>query len=818
VIRALNEDMPYNDFVRKQVAADRMDLKDRRDLAALGFMTLGRSVPKGEHDMIDDRIDAVTRGLVGLTVTCARCHDHKFDPIPTRDYYSFYGMMANSEEPIEYPLVDKEGDSPLVREYREGMKKRLQAIEDFKVKRHAELVAEFRTAAWLQRYLVAAQQASKMSNTELEKLSRDRDFNLFVLRRWRDYLNRTREQRDPVFAAWHAFAAQSAEGLRTLPANANPEIVKALAAKPPASMEEIATLYSEVLAKFDSESPRDNAAEEAIRLVLRGENTPTNIEVAHFMKIRGAGGDDNIIRGLNDAVRTWQAECAYRGLPPRAMALEDAANPTVAHVFVRGNPNNLGMEAPAHFLSVLSKDPKPFTNGSGRLELANAIASEENPLTARVIVNRVWGWHFGRGIVASPSDYGIRGDLPSHPELLDYLAKRFMDEGWSIKKLHKWIMLSSTYRQSSLDRPQARSIDPENKLLWRMNRQRLDFESLRDSTLFAAGQLDSTMGGVPYSLTSMPAVPRRTVYAYVERGRLPGELNAFDFANPEAHIPQRYQTTVPQQALYLMNSPFFAEESKHLMARPEIQKARDDRARIENLYRIVFGRDPSKQELSLALGYVTSEHDPEHDGKTAEDTDTQESVWQDGMGAFDEKTGQVQFEPFQYFVDERWQPASLLPQPLLGSPYVGEKAGMPGDDLKHAVIRRWVAPMDGTVEISGSLEHKMDKESKRKESDGVRARIVHGAKGKLAEEIFENKKAEMAVHNVAVQKGDTIDFIVDCFGTSEGDMFTWTPEVQLNAETWNAAKGFHGPRPIALNAWEKYAQVLFETNEFAFVD
>jgi hypothetical protein len=819
VIRAINEDMPYNDFVRKQVAADKLDLKDRRDLAALGFITLGRSVPKGEHDMIDDRIDAVTRGLIGLTVTCARCHDHKFDPIPTRDYYSFYGMVANSVEPIEYPLLGKEDEnSPLVKQYREGMKARLQAIEDFKTKRHAELVAEFRMSSWIERYMLAAQQGSKMSNTELEKLSRERDFNLFVLRRWRDYLNRMREERDGVFAAWFAlaalpadrFAAQAPEVLRGLAGGANPEVLKGFVGKTVASMDDAARVYGDVLAKLDGPSPQKESNAEAIRLALRAEKTPTNIPQSDFMKIRGPGGDDNIIRGLNDAVRTWQAECAYRGLPPRAMAIEDLPQPQMAHVFLRGNPNNLGVEAPPQFLSVLSKEPKVFQNGSGRLDLANAIASEENPLTARVIVNRVWSWHFGRGLVATPSDFGRRGDLPSHPELLDYLAKRFMDEGWSMKKLHRWVMLSSTYRQSSKDRPDAREIDPENKLVWRMNRQRLPYESLRDSTLFVSGQLDSTMGGLPYALTAFPAQPRRTVYGYIERGRLPGELNTFDFANPESHSPQRFLTSVPQQALYLMNSPFIAEQAKHLIQRSEIRFAKDDRTRVQTLYRIVYGRDASKAEIDDALGYMSGET-----GKHADASVKPPSAWLYGIGEFSEKTGKVDFQQFKVFSDDQWQTASLLPHPVSGGASLSAKGGMPGDDAQHAVIRRWVSPVAGVVNVSGSLAHKL---GDRAMGDGVRVRVVHSRKGKLLEEVVKNRTAVVALSEVAVEPGDTLDFVVDCVASPENDSFLWAPEVRLKTEAWKAADDFRGPDPLALDSWEKYAQVLLETNEFAFVD
>ena len=199
--------------------------------------------------------------------------------------------------------------------------------------------------------------------------------------------------------------------------------------------------------------------------------------------------------------------------------------------FIRGNPNNPGVETPPHFLSALTGKPQAFTHGSGRLDLANAIADRNNPVTARVIVNRVWQWHFGRGIVDSPSDFGTRGDLPTHPELLDYLATRFMDEGWSIKKLHKWIMLSSTYQQASADRPDAHAADPENKLVWRMNRQRLDFESLRDSILLVAGQLDQSVGGSPFALSPSPpfraAPPTRTWSAAISPEKWAHSISRF---------------------------------------------------------------------------------------------------------------------------------------------------------------------------------------------------------------------------------------------------------------------------------------------------
>jgi hypothetical protein len=828
VIRAFNNDMPFDQFARNQIAADQLTPLNKPDLAALGFITLGRSVPKGQHDMIDDRIDAISRGFLGMTVTCARCHDHKFDPIPTRDYYSLYGIISNSIEPVEYPLIQSENEkAPLVRDYHEGMARRIAALNHFKTKRHAELVAEFRQAAWISRYLLGAQKASKMSNSEIEALCRDSDFNLFVLRRWRAYLNTAREKQLPEFALWNAFAAippkepfaaAAAQVVHTPPANSNPELNKEFALHPPASMDDAAKTYGEVLAKFDSPQVNPDPTLEPLRLVLRADDAPTNIALADFIEIRGDGGDDNILGGLTGAIRDWEAQFGYRGITPRAMAVEESPKLIPAHVFIRGNPNNPGVETPPHFLSALTPEPQTFTHGSGRLDLANMVADRNNPVTARVIVNRVWQWHFGRGIVNSPSDFGTRGDLPSHPELLDYLAIRFMDEGWSIKKLHRWIMLSSTYRQSSADRPDARAVDPENKLLARMNRQRLDYESLRDSILFVAGQLDTTVGGLPFSLTAQPAVPRRAAYGYLERGHLPGELSAFDFAIPESHVPQRFPTTVPQQALFLMNSPFILEQSKHLAARREVVTAINSQARVQALYHLVFGRAATAGEVKMASEYV--------DAQNGKQTPPAPAVWQYGIAALDEKGRVGNFEPLKYFSEQHWQPASMTPQPVFGDAELSPKGGYPPDDPTKGIVRRWISPVAGKVEITGTLVHKAnDDEYLKRWSDGVRARIVLNRVDKLAEQAVNNGKSDVLVRELTVKPGDTIDFVVDCVKNSEDDAFTWAPVITLKASdpqakhtAWDAAKDFSGPPPVSLDSWEKYAQVLLETSEFAFVD
>ena len=378
----------------------------------------------------------------------------------------------------------------------------------------------------------------------------------------------------------------------------------------PANIKEFAARYAALLIRYDSSTQFADQQKEDLRLALRGDGAPVNVPVSDFDLVMTEGDRNNTINFKN-RYNMMRALYAYDGGAPRAMVVEDVPNPQPAHVFVRGNPNNPGVETPAHFLSCLSAgEPANFTDGSGRLDLAKAIASKDNPLTARVIVNRVWMHHFGAGIVRTPSDFGLRGDLPTHPELLDYLAVRFMESGWSLKKLHRMILLSAAYQQSSADNPEARKLDPENQLLWRMNRQRLDIESLRDSILAASGQLENKLGGVPFALTASPTVPRRTVYGYIERGRIPGLLAAFDFASPDQHVPLRYTTTVPQQALFLLNSSFMAEQAARVANRPEVAAEKDPRKRLQRLYRIALGREATPREISVGLKFIESGGEP----------------------------------------------------------------------------------------------------------------------------------------------------------------------------------------------------------------
>jgi hypothetical protein len=401
--------------------------------------------------------------------------------------------------------------------------------------------------------------------------------------------------------------------------------------------------------------------------------------------------------------------------------------------------------------------------------------------------------HFGFGLVRTPSDFGFRGDRPTHPELLDYLAVKFVESGWSLKKLHRLIMTSAAYRQSSGDNEAARKIDPENLLLWRMNRRRLEIESLRDSMLAAAGRLDFTGGGLPFALMAEPSVPRRSVYGFIERGRVPGLLSAFDFASPDQHAPMRHVTTVPQQALFLLNSPFVAEQARHAVARPEMRAAVSASEKIHHLYRAIFGRAPDKSEVDAGLKFLSS-------GEESAISVAPVSPWRYGTGA-----GRIEsFTPFTTFVGDRWQGGAALPAANSGKAVLTTTGGEPGERRNQAVIRRWVSPVSGKLSIEGTLRHAQPAVPY---GDGVRGRIVSSRHGELASWSVNGSSAETKLNGIAVEMGDTLEFVVDAREDPENDGFTWAPVIKSGEQTWSAKDDFAGPAPEPLSVWARYAQV-----------
>ncbi len=475
------------------------------------------------------------------------------------------------------------------------------------------------------------------------------EINRFVLGRWRNYLAGTAKSFHPVLGPWHAFAAipeaqfaeKAAELARTIAVNsapthrANPLVARAFEGESPATLGEVGDRYArlfkeveEAWQKLIAEPASSGAAaptalpdpaQEEIRQVLYADGTPTAVTPRDADDAFEKPAADKL-RAVRKKVHEWRTSASA---PPNAMALVDNPRPFNPVVFMRGNPGNRGPAVPRQFLGVLAGERRePFKNGSGRLELARAIASRDNPLTARVMVNRVWLHLFGAGLVRTPSDFGVRSEPPSHPELLDYLAARFMDDGWSVKKLIRHVMLSSVYQQGSdgvesgARNAESKSVaphstlhtphspDPDNRLLWRQNRRRLDFESMRDSLLAVAGDLDLTPGGVSIDLTKQPFSRRRTVYGFVERQNLPGMLRTFDFASPDHHCPQRFTTTVPQQALFLMNSPFVVEQARRLASRADVRAQANSELRLQRLYWHTLGRSANDEELELGLSFV----------------------------------------------------------------------------------------------------------------------------------------------------------------------------------------------------------------------
>jgi hypothetical protein len=591
VIRAFNEDLPFDRFLIEQLAADLLPLgEDKRSLAALGYLTLGRRFLNNQPDIIDDRIDVVTRGMLGLTVSCARCHDHKYDPIPIKDYYSLYGVFQSCREPNDKPLLGAAALPPQYGEYVKELEKRKKELEDFRDAKEAEVRAKLH--AQVGDYLLVVHDSAKQDGDKRESLARERKLSPMVASRWRSTLEKAKD--NPIFAKWFA-ATESNDTNRIKEATEHYNKLFADADK----------LWRELQAKNKDAKALPDAESEAVRQILYGPDAPTEVEGRALTRLLDTPAQQKI-RALQRKVD--ELDATHAGAPPRAMVLVDNPNPSTPRVFVRGNPNNPGPEVPRQFLELIAGESrKPFEKGSGRLELAQAIASQDNPLTARVLVNRVWMYHFNAPLVRTPSDFGLRSEPPSHPELLDYLAWEFMNCGWSLKKLHRMIMSSSAYQQGSAHNPQAAKIDPQNQLLWRMNRRRLDFESMRDTFLAVAGRIDYTIGGRPVELTSEPFSARRTVYGFVERQNLPGMFRTFDFASPDTTSPQRFSTTVPQQALFLMNSPFIVQQAKEMAARPELKAAKNDDERVQTMYRIAFNRDPDADELRLAKEFLAAE-------------------------------------------------------------------------------------------------------------------------------------------------------------------------------------------------------------------
>ncbi len=602
-IAAFASDMPYDEMLRHQLAGDRTDPKNAEgNLDAMGFMTLGRKF-LNPLDTIDDRIDVISRGLLGMTVTCARCHDHKFDPISMSDYYSLGGIISSSQQP-------KEGASPLM--------------------------------------------------------------------------------------------------------------------------------------------------------------------------------------------------------------MVDKAKPVDSPVLIRGQAGNRGPIAPRQYLTALrSTDDKRFSDGSGRWELVQRIASSDNPLTARVMVNRLWGHLIGKALVDSPSDFGFRTQPPQVPEILDDLAAEF-SEHWSIKRVIRRIVMTRVYRQTARVTDEALQKDPDNGLLARANRRRRDFESLRDSLLYVCDSMDQRLGGEPVEITLDTPSPRRTVYAMIDRQNLPSIFRTFDFASPDAHTPKRYFTTVPQQALHLLNS----KQSFDLARRAAASITRDEQVvtpgdRAKAVFVRILGRAPNAEELGAATAFLETPITP------PQASIDPRSLWSYGTGKIDLEKGVTEFDPFRVFQDSRWQFAKEFPAGgTMGHAYLGKETGHTATDQAIGVVRRFTAPFDGQVRLIGMMGHRS------KKGDGVEAKIWVGEK-RLFQGKQKSNNRPYGPLKYRIKKGQTVDLVAMCGESSSFDTFFWNVRIKLTGpegqivET-DSIKHFSGPFDIEnnkpLDRLSQLAQTLLMSNEFAFVD
>ena len=600
VIDAFNADLPYDRFIIQQVAADKLDLgEDKRPLAAMGFLTLGRRFLNNPHDIIDDRIDVVTRGFMGLTVGCARCHEHKYDPIPMADYYSLYGVFASSHEPGDKPFISEAVDPIQRAAFEREHRQREDNLNNYQREQYARIREQVKRQTG--DYIWAAHRSAKVPAAKIDELARKAKLDPDLTRRWMRHLTKRRESGDPTFATWFALAKLDAKsfGEQARAALDGESLDKAHPAVRAAlqdldSLEAVAKALGQLLYKAGENQPR-------LREVVYSDTSPAKLSDGDVMRVMEVKGRE----GIRSRRRKFdELEGEHPGAPNRAMVLLDNAQPHNPRIFLRGNPGSKGDAVPRRFLAVLSgKERRPFEGGSGRLEMARAIADPQNPLTARVMVNRVWQRLFGSGLVITPSDFGVRAEPPSHPKLLDFLTADFIENAWSIKALIRGIVTSSTYRQGETLQPEFAERDPGNRLLWQMNRKRLDFEAMRDSVLSVSGSLSLQQGGRSVRIDDKPDANRRTVYAFVNRQNLPNLFRTFDFAGPDTTCPQRFTTTVPQQALYLLNSPFIETQAKRLSKRVEVRAVADD-SRIRVLYRLAYQREPSAGELVLARQFV----------------------------------------------------------------------------------------------------------------------------------------------------------------------------------------------------------------------
>lgn len=853
VIRSFNENKPFDRFILEQIAGDRLSDIKKPDLAGLGFLTLGKNSGNA-NDIIDDQIDVIFKGFMATTVVCARCHDHKFDPISTKDYYALHGVLnssyfpSDSEKPLLNPVSDTEG-------YKDYLTKRNSIemdIENFINSRHLAALNEFKTNTFKNIYGGYALNSVAASNRT--DYIRDDGLNVRMIQRWTSMINvRTPNMRggmeSTVVSNDAGVAVQSTpKGSKssTNPKSAvflpfgtmfnvddgkfknefssflsehsdevNPylmsHIKKVGVIK---NMKDLAMAYQSAVMAVNTTPTNIVGLEQFVSSVFKNGG-PLDIDRDSFPRFYSSNQKtmqyDNELRQQRGKLITHEINHPYT--PARAMAISDKPKAIDSAVLIKGDPGTRGPVVARRFISTFDYlNPNLFTNGSGRLELARAIIHPLNPLTPRVIVNRIWQFHFGEGLVTSADDFGINTPKPVHYNLLNYLADRFIKSGWSVKDMHRLIMCSSTYRQVSNGDGKKSLVDPYNRLYWKMNTTRLDFETLRDTILFLGGKLDTNMGGQGVNLVTANGgeySARRTVYGLVDRGRLPEVFTTFDFATPEMTTGKRFQTTVPKQALFLMNNAMVIEQVRNMVTRPEFVRIVTEEDKIRALYRICFQREPSDLEIKIGIRYI------ENAMKEDMSDVKKEYNWKYGYRVSDSRNSSSFFE-FPKFDKEIYSSTNDFFKGVTATKTGGTLSKNPS--IKS--VRQWVSPRNGTFSVSGTVG------SKSRPGETVHLTVYKN--GTVQNKVSVNSSTEIPFNLTAdLNVNDKLEFVMSNDSNVNKD-YTLSIKVSevkdansLTPVVWDSKIDFKGPirrTDRELNSWERYTHILILSNEMVFVN
>ncbi|MFN5392293.1 MAG: PSD1 and planctomycete cytochrome C domain-containing protein [Planctomycetota bacterium] len=617
VVEAFNSDKPFDRFIEEQIAGDLLPDADRQSKTATGFLVLGAKVlaepdrDKLTMDTIDEQLDTIGKAFMGMTLGCARCHDHKFDPIKQRDYYALAAILKGTKTfgDSNFGAIKHWNEisyaNPQEKEQLKAIDAQIAEKNGAWNKLKSEAIGKLREQVRKQAadYLaVASKLTSEATLNEWAQVGEELKLHPRVLANSRRYLDNHRQE--PLFAKWHELAGHG-------------------------DHQAIRDYYQELFERALGEWEKAKAADAQVKKLEDSTLEAARValgDVGGFLaipaKMEHALDQESLVKihELAESARLFESAAPDE---TSVMGVADKGVVDGLAIHIRGSYRNLGDVVPRGFPEVMvSQGATPIfsRHSSGRLELARWLANATHPLTARVIVNRVWRWHFGRGLVESTENFGVLGDRPSHPELLDYLARWFIESGWSIKELNRLILTSATYRMSSVH-PEAQSalaIDPENRLRWHYKLERLGAEPLRDSILQVAGRLDCQLGGKSVPLRNRQFVfdhtsidhtkydsIRRTVYLPIIRNHLYSLLEQFDFPDPTMPVGSRNTSMVSVQMLLLMNADWIID-SASLLARRSQEFSSEPSRRIDWLFETVLGRAPKEHEQRRFLDAISA--------------------------------------------------------------------------------------------------------------------------------------------------------------------------------------------------------------------